>query len=78
MKELTNKLVDKKLKLFKKLVEFAEKRLVNGTVHFFQPDQKCLHKFFLTAQNLKLLDKNPNIFQTARFNHTMIFFKLTD
>ena len=22
--------------------------------------------------------KNYNIFQTARFNHTMIFFKLTD
>ena len=24
------------------------------------------------------LDKNYNIFQTTRFNHTMIFFKLTD
>ena len=24
------------------------------------------------------LDKNNNIFQTTRFNHTMIFFKLTD
>ena len=24
------------------------------------------------------LDKNPNIFQTTRFNHTMIFFKLID
>ena len=32
--------------------------------------------FFLTAQNLKL-DKNY-IFQTTRFNHSMIFFKLTD
>ena len=24
------------------------------------------------------LDKNNNIFQTTRFNHTMILFKLTD
>ena len=23
-------------------------------------------------------EKNNNIFQTTRFNHTMIFFKLTD
>ena len=27
---------------------------------------------------LNCLDKNNNIFQTTRFNHTMIFFKLTD
>ena len=37
-----------------------------------------LLQFFLTAQHLKLLDKNYNIFQTTRFNHTMIFFKLID
>ena len=24
------------------------------------------------------MDKNYNIFQATRFNHTMIFFKLTD
>ena len=29
----------------------------------------------MTAQNLKL-DKDNNIFQTTRFNHTMIFFEL--
>ena len=27
---------------------------------------------------LSCLDKNNNIFQTTRFSHTMIFFKLTD
>ena len=27
---------------------------------------------------IKSLEKNNNIFQTTRFNHTMIFFKLTD
>ena len=32
---------------------------------------------FLTVQNLKLFEKNK-IFQTTCFNHTMIFFKLTD
>ena len=26
----------------------------------------------------KCFDKNHNIFQTTRFNHTMIFFKLID
>ena len=28
--------------------------------------------------NKNCLDKNYNIFQTMRFNHTMIFFKLID
>ena len=28
--------------------------------------------------NKNCLDKNYNIFQTTRFNHTTIFFKLTD
>ena len=27
---------------------------------------------------LNYFDKNYNSFQTTRFNHTMIFFKLTD
>ena len=48
-------------------------------------------QFFLPAATMKIkkykvqkmfhkncLDKNYNIFQTTRFNHTMIFFKLTD
>ena len=28
------------------------------------------------AENKASLDKNYNIFQTTRFNHTMIFFKV--
>ena len=36
-------------------------------------------KVFSFALNTNgFLDKNYNIFQTARFNHTMIFLKLTD
>ena len=38
--------------------------------------QKCLLKNTIGIQDG--LDKNYNIFQTTRFNHTMIFFKLTD
>ena len=45
-----------------------------------------LHKVFtkhlyiriMPKKELVCLDKNYNIFQTTRFNHTMIFFKLND
>ena len=38
------------------------------------------NKNLINLQQFKYncLDKNPNIFQTTRFNHTMIFFKLID
>ena len=35
-------------------------------------------KFFLTEQNLKLFGWKSQHFLTTHFNHTMIFFKLTD
>ena len=38
------------------------------------------NKNLINLQQFKYncLDKNPNIFQTTPFNHTMIFFKLID
>ena len=37
-----------------------------------------IYNFSLQHKTLNCLDKNYNIFQTTLFNHTMIFFKLTD
>ena len=33
---------------------------------------------FLDSTKLKIVWKKNNMFLTTRFNHTMIFFKLTD
>ena len=44
------------------------------------PADSYVPTMFLSIVNTFLisLDKIYNIFQTTRFNHTMIFFKLTD
>ena len=47
----------------------------------------CSNRKIITSNEIKHLEvqkkintlkKNDNLFQTTRFNHTMIFFKLTD
>ena len=52
--------------------------VITESVSFFQYDKANNVHFTKTGTYKKCLDKNNNIFQTTRFNHTMIFFKLTD
>ena len=57
---------------FAALLQFrplSEKKL-----HFFPNSLFSLDSIMI----INYLDKNYNIFQTTRFNHTMIFFKLID
>ena len=44
---------------------------------YWTPTLEKLVKLII-VKDTTCLDKNNNIFQTTRFNHTMIFFKLTD
>ena len=59
----------------------------------YNDDESCLHvnktetyefktkdniSFSWQHKTLTCLEKNNNIFQTTRFNHTMIFFRLTN
>ena len=37
-----------------------------------------IYIIFLDSTKLKIVWKKNNMFLTTRFNHTMIFFKLTD
>ena len=39
---------------------------------------KRYFQIFLDSTKLIIIWKKKNIFQTTRFNHTMMFFKLTD
>ena len=56
-----------------------------GMITLNQSIRKMQNKENLIDQIINLIDhyqkvktKNYNIFQTTRFNHTMIFFKLTN
>ena len=55
------------------------KILMSNQVPFGKIEFKYFIGYKHAIKNKPLcLDKNNNIFQTTRFNHTMIFFKLTD
>ena len=41
-----------------------------------QQQQKIIIIIYFSSQHKTCLDKYYNIFQTTRFNHAMIFFKL--